>query len=173
VVQLGWKKLVILAVMVFCVIQASAQARVDSSGRPLLLMDDSLGWVSATLVYRAAGEEFYVPDLTRPDWIRSRYQEFAASGTFSVYVYAYHTSSRGLRGQLVEVSLEQKTAKVYDFANPKAAPTVLPLSSSGSPLVDALNEKIIPVVKKELLAHHQTLFGPPPSPAGTYSPATN
>lgn len=168
----GWRRLACLAVLAVCTVPSGAQARVDATGRPLLVMDDSLAYVDATLIYKTAAEEFYVPDMSRPDWVRSRYQQFATSGAFSVYVYAYHLSNRGLRGQMVDISLEKKTVNIYDFANPKAPPTVLPLGDSSSPLMAAINLKIVPIVKREMLAYHRALFGGSPPPVGSYSPAT-
>jgi hypothetical protein len=167
------KQLALIALLTVMVVHAAAQARVDATGRPLLVMDDSLGFVPATLVYKSAGEEFYVPDLTRPYWVGNRSEQLATSGAFSVFVYAYHVSNRGLHGYMVDISLEKKTASIYDFATPHAPPTVLSLTSSASPLMAAINLKILPVVKREMQAWYQSVYGPPPPPVGSYSPATH
>jgi hypothetical protein len=65
------------------------------------------------------------------------------------------------------------TASIFDFATPHAAPVVISLVIDTSSLTTALNAKIIPAVKKELLAYHDNLTNPrsPLDGIGTYSPA--
>jgi hypothetical protein len=167
------KKQAFFVLLIMATLRIGAQARVDATGRPLLVMDDSLAYRNATLVYKSAGEEFYVPDMTEPDWVRSRFQQLATSGAFTIYVYAYHVGNHGLHGQMVDISLTKKTASIYDFANPKAPPTIIPLANSDSPLMAAINLKIIPLVKAEVRDYNQLHYGPPPPPVGTYSPATH